>query len=132
MKADTRLVVYIDVDDTLVRWAGTKTVPIPSLVEHVRQLANSGAELYCWSSVGAEYARTTTRNLGIEGCFAAFLPKPNIVIDDQAISDWKRFASVHPLNVAKAVGEYRALIEDPRDQRVADRDPDSPHFGTER
>jgi hypothetical protein len=27
MKADTRLVVYIDVDDTLVRWAGTKTVP---------------------------------------------------------------------------------------------------------
>jgi len=114
MKADARLVVYIDVDDTLVRSAGTKTMPIPSVIEHVRQLANSGAELYCWSSVGAEYARTIARDLQIEGCFAAFLPKPNIVIDDQAVTDWKRFAAVHPLNVAKSVDEYRALIEDAR------------------
>lgn len=114
MKTESRLVVYIDVDDTLVRSAGTKTLPIPSVVEHVRQLATSGAELYCWSSVGAEYARTTARNLGVEGCFVGFLPKPNIVIDDQAITDWKRFAPVHPLNVARSVDEYRALIQDPR------------------
>lgn len=112
MKTDRRLVVYIDVDDTLVRSAGTKTVPIPSIIEHVKQLADSGAELYCWSSVGAEYARITTRNLGIESCFVGFLPKPNIVIDDQAIPDWKRFATVHPLNVAGSVDEYRAMIED--------------------
>ena len=79
MKAERRLVVYIDVDDTLVRSAGTKTMPIPNVVEHVRSLANAGAELYCWSSVGAEYARTTAYNLGIESCFANFLPKPNIV-----------------------------------------------------
>jgi hypothetical protein len=112
MKTDMPLVVYIDVDDTLIRSAGTKTIPIPNVVEHLRQLADSGAELYCWSSVGAEYARATARNLGIERCFVAFLPKPNIAIDDQAISDWKRFATVHPLNAAKSVDEYRALIED--------------------
>jgi predicted HAD superfamily phosphohydrolase YqeG len=113
VKADTSLVVYIDVDDTLVRSAGTKTMPIPSVIEHVKQLANSGAELYCWSSVGAEYARTTARNLGIESCFVAFLPKPHIVIDDQAVTDWKHFATVHSLNVAKSVDEYKALVEDP-------------------
>ena len=111
MKAETRLVVYIDVDYTLVRSAGTKTMPIPNVVEHVRRLASAGAELYCWSSVGAEYARTTARNLGIESCFASFLPKPNIVIDDQAITDWRRFATVHPLNATKTVDEYRAVVE---------------------
>ena len=112
MTTDKRLVVYIDVDDTLVRSAGTKIVPIPSVVEHVKELADSGAEIYCWSSVGAEYARSTARNVGIERCFAAFLPKPNVVIDDQAIPDWRRFATVHPLNVAKSVDEYRAMLDD--------------------
>ena len=111
MKTDRRLVVYIDVDDTLVRSAGTKIIPIPSVIEHVKELADSGAEIYCWSSVGAEYGRNTAQKLGIERCFAGFLPKPNIVIDDQAISDWKRLATVHPLNVAKSVREYEELIE---------------------
>jgi hypothetical protein len=39
MDSHRRLVVYIDVDDTLVRSAGTKTMPIPSMVEHVKALA---------------------------------------------------------------------------------------------
>ena len=112
MRTDRRLIVYVDVDDTLVRSAGTKTMPIPNVVEHVKQLADSGAEIYCWSSVGAEYARSTAQNLGIERCFAAFLPKPNVVIDDQAIPDWKCFATVHPLNIAKSVDEYKAVIDD--------------------
>lgn len=111
MKTDRRLVVYIDVDDTLVRSAGTKTIPIPNVVEHVKQLAHSGAEIYCWSSVGAEYARNTAERLGIEQYFVGFLPKPNIVIDDQVIADWKRFATVHPLNVPKSTDQYRALVE---------------------
>ena len=61
MRADAPLVVYIDVDDTLVRSAGTKTLPIPRVVEHVRQLANSGADLYCWSSVGVPSMRAPLR-----------------------------------------------------------------------
>ena len=48
------LVVYVDVDDTLVRSVGTKRVPISSAVDHVRSLHREGAKLYCWSTGGAE------------------------------------------------------------------------------
>ena len=113
MKAEKRLIVYVDVDDTLVRSARTKTVPIPSVVRQVKELFGAGVELYCWSTVGSEYARSIAQLLGIEGCFKSFLPKPNILIDDQVISEWKRFATVHPLGVSgKSVDEFRALIGD--------------------
>lgn len=112
MKTGKPLVVYIDVDDTLVRSAGTKTIPIPSVVEQVTQLASAGAELYCWSTAGAEYARSTAEQLGIDHCFVGFLPKPNILVDDQAISDWKSFAVVHPLSASnKSIDDYWALTE---------------------
>jgi hypothetical protein len=39
------LVVYVDVDDTLIRTAGSKRIPIGSVIEHVRALAAAGAEL---------------------------------------------------------------------------------------
>lgn len=32
------LVVYVDVDDTLLRFAGPKSIPIPASIEHVRAL----------------------------------------------------------------------------------------------
>jgi hypothetical protein len=112
MNSNSRLVVYIDVDDTLVRSASTKTIPVPSMVEHAKKLAGSGAELYCWSTAGAEYARSTAQNLGIEHCFVGFLPKPHVVIDDQDLVDWKRFAVVHPMNAAgTSVDEYWKLVK---------------------
>jgi hypothetical protein len=116
MKADIPLVVYVDVDDTLVRSAGTKRMPIPSVVAHVKQLAaQGGVELYCWSAAGAEYARATARELGIEKCFAAFLPKPNVLVDDQEIGVWKRFVVIHPLAIAEqSVEEYRKIIDQTR------------------
>ena len=113
MNTDRRLIVYVDVDDTLIRSAGTKTVPIPNVVHQVKELASAGAELYCWSTVGAEYARRVAQQLGIEDCFRSFLPKPNILIDDQAISEWKRFATIHPLSASgKSMEEFRALVAD--------------------
>ncbi len=112
MTSNSKLVVYIDVDDTLVRSAGTKIMLVPSMVEHAKGLAASGAELYCWSTVGAEYARSTARTLGIEHCFVGFLPKPHVVIDDQEPDDWKRFAVVHPMNASgKSVDDYQKLSE---------------------
>ncbi|MFT2718800.1 hypothetical protein ACMT4L_02240 [Deinococcus sp. A31D244] len=47
------LIVYVDVDETLVRNVGRSRVPIPGAIAHVRELAAQGAELYCWSSGGA-------------------------------------------------------------------------------
>ena len=94
------LVIYVDVDDTLVRSVGAKRIPMPSVVQHVRELAEGGAQLYCWSTGGAAYAEAAAEELGIARCFVAFLPKPNVVIDDQAFGDWRRCLEVHPLTAA--------------------------------
>jgi len=101
------LVVYVDVDDTLVRSAGTKRIPIMATVEHVRSLHAQGAQLFCWSAGGAEYARQSAAQCGIEQCFAAFLPKPQVMIDDQHVNEWGRFLAVHPMNcVNESAADY--------------------------
>lgn len=99
------LVIYVDVDDTLVRTIGTKRIPMPAVVEHVRTLADEGATLYCWSTAGGAYAEATAQELGIADCFVAFLPKPNVIIDDQDVSDWRGCVEVGPLAVAGANSE---------------------------
>ncbi|MBZ9711820.1 DUF705 domain-containing protein [Deinococcus multiflagellatus] len=105
------LVVYVDVDETLVRNAGRSRIPIPAAVAHVRELAAQGAELYCWSSGGAAYARASAREVGLEALFTAFLPKPQVLLDDQPVQTWRRLVQVHPLSCAGAsVAEYRARL----------------------
>jgi phosphoserine phosphatase len=79
-------VVYVDVDDTLVRTVGTKRIPMTGAVDHVRSLHAGGAQLYCWSSGGGEYAHSVAQELGIAACFVAFLPKPHVLLDDQPVS----------------------------------------------
>jgi predicted HAD superfamily phosphohydrolase YqeG len=91
------MVVYVDVDDTLVRWAGTKRIPIPRVIERVRSLHAEGAVLYLWSTGGADYAQSVAIDLGIETCFAGFLPKPTLIIDDQAVQDWRDCKHERPI-----------------------------------
>jgi len=102
------LVVYVDVDDTLVRSVGTKRIPMPAVIEHVRTLSDAGAVLYCWSTGGADYAKTAATELGIVDCFTGFLPKPNVIIDDQDVSNWRGCIEVGPLAVAGARPEDHA------------------------
>ena len=91
--------VYVDVDDTLVRTVGTTRIPLPAAVAQVRSLAAGGeCALYCWSSGGADYARASAAELGVQDCFIAFLPKPDIYIDDQAFEDWRYCRHVLPGN----------------------------------
>ncbi|HXI71638.1 MAG TPA: DUF705 domain-containing protein [Verrucomicrobiae bacterium] len=110
MKSD--LYVYVDIDDTIVRSVGAKRIPMPSVIQHVRNLKNQGAVLFCWSSGGAEYAKKSAQEFGIADCFEAFLPKPNIMLDDQEIASWKRYVCVHPSNCSdKTLEDYRANLE---------------------
>lgn len=105
------LVVYVDVDDTLVRSFGSKRIPMSSVVEHVRELHRRGATLYCWSTGGAEYAQASARELGLEACFSGFLPKPHVMIDDQAPADWRLLVCVHPNEAAsKTLDDYQAIL----------------------
>mgnify|MGYP001566395237 CR=1 FL=1 len=106
------LVVYVDVDDTLVRSFGSKQIAMPATVERVRALAaEDGVVLYCWSSGGGEYARVVAARLGIEALFVAFLPKPNVMLDDLAPGAWCDLLVVHPNEAADmdAVGARARL-----------------------
>ena len=109
------LVAYIDVDDTLVRSFGSKRIPIPAVVQHVRDLHRAGVVLYCWSSGGAKYAEDSARELGLVACFSAFLPKPNIVVDDMPFASWPRMIRVHPNEAAsKTAHDYVTELSDER------------------
>jgi hypothetical protein len=66
------LVVYVDVDDTLIRTSGSKRIPVSGVVESV--------------AVG----------LGIAELFAGFLPKPQVLVDDRALAQWNRLIEIHP------------------------------------
>jgi phosphoserine phosphatase len=103
--------IYVDVDDTLVRSVGRSRIPMASVVEHVRNLKAEGAILYCWSSGGGEYAQASAEELGIADCFVAFLPKPNVVLDDQDISQWRYLKHFYPLGCAsRTLNDYHQSL----------------------
>jgi len=83
-----------------------------AVVEHVRNLKAEGAVLYCWSSGGGEYAQASAEELGIADCFVAFLPKPNIVLDDQDISKWRYLKHFYPIGCAsRSLDDYRQGLQ---------------------
>lgn len=95
-------VVFVDVDDTLVRSVGRKRIPMPAVVARVKSMHEEGVALYLWSSGGAEYARMSAAELGIEHCFLAFLPKPDAYLDDQPVDEWRFCQHVLPSNASDA------------------------------
>lgn len=100
-----KLVLYVDVDDTFVRSAGSKRIPMPRVVSKVRALHDEGVEMFCWSSGGADYARRSAEEFGLEDCFAGFLPKPNVVLDDQSFEEWRNLLILHPNEVATCTAD---------------------------
>jgi hypothetical protein len=105
------LIAYVDIDDTLVRSYGSKRIPMTEMVSHVRDLKREGVALYAWSTGGADYARNSAAELGIEDCFVAFLPKPHIVIDDQAPSEWRLLRHIYPgVAASSTTQEYRRAV----------------------
>lgn len=87
--------MFVDVDDTLIRSFGPKRMPMTASVDAVKALAAAGVQLYCWSSGGADYARSSAVELGLEGCFLGFLPKPDALLDDMPIARWP-LSEIHP------------------------------------
>jgi hypothetical protein len=75
---------------------------MPGVVAAVHALHKQGCALYLWSSGGAEYARSSAVELGLEGCFVAYLPKPHAYIDDQAVPEWRYCQHILPSNAHAA------------------------------
>ena len=88
--------IYIDVDETFPRNYGTKQIPIPDVIKHIKELKEQGATMYCWSSGGAIYAEEKAKEFGIDYCFIGFLPKPEVMIDDMSFSQWRNLLQIHP------------------------------------
>ena len=110
------LAIYVDVDETLMRHYGTRQIPIPSVISQVKALYKQGAELYCWSSMGAAYAQQAAETCGVGQCFQAFLPKPQVIVDDQQPKAWRKILHVHPSQCSSqtTVDEYREELKKPR------------------
>jgi hypothetical protein len=107
----TPLVLFVDVDDTLVRSFGSKRIPMTAMVERVRRLHAEGAVLYAWSSGGAAYTQASVAELGLADCFVACLPKPQLFIDDVRVEAWRTAIQLHPNEVAeRSVGELERLL----------------------
>lgn len=105
------LVAFVDIDDTLIRSFGSKRIPMVDMVAHVRALKEAGATLFAWSSGGAQYAEASARELELEDCFEAFLPKPHVMIDDQTPSEWRRLLCVHPGEApSKSLDDYKMAV----------------------
>ncbi|WP_309045956.1 DUF705 domain-containing protein [Marinobacter sediminicola] len=103
--------IYVDVDETIVRNYGRKRIPMPNVIEHIKELNEQGATLYCWSSGGADYARESAAEFGIEYCFTGFLPKPQVVIDDQQFNSWRNLIEIHPNECAdNTIDAYKEKI----------------------
>ena len=71
--------VYVDVDLTLVDERG---VLLPDAAAAIWALYDAGCHLFLWSTGGGEYCRRVAEHFGIAELFEAFLPKPDIYIDD--------------------------------------------------
>ena len=91
-------VIFVDVDDTLIRTFGSKQIPIPNAIRFVRDMFNAGNKLYCWSRGGAQYSQDVAVKFGIADCFVGFLPKPDIVVDDQVEQFLNHCEFIHPSN----------------------------------
>ncbi len=95
-------VIFVDVDDTLVRSVGAKRIPMPGVVEQIRLLKEQGCVLYLWSSGGAAYCMETAKELKLADCFVGYLPKPHIYIDDQPVNEWRFCRHLHPSQAENA------------------------------
>ena len=75
----TGMVIYCDVDDTLI---DHHDIAKPHIVRFLHDAKARGCTLFLWSQGGADYAQQHAARLGIEELFSAFLPKPDIAVDD--------------------------------------------------
>ena len=89
-------VIFVDVDDTLIRTVGTKRIPIPASLAFVQRMHSAGHSLYCWSRGGAEYSCEVAEQFGIKECFVGFLPKPDVLLDDRLENLLDHCQFIHP------------------------------------
>lgn len=83
--------------------------------ERIRALHAESALLCARSSGGADYARSTADELDLADCFVAYLPKPDVFVDDVRVEAWRNTVQLHPNEVAhRSLDDLRALVTSAR------------------
>lgn len=75
----TNVAVYVDVDLTLVDEHQRLK---PNAWEGLLTLREAGCRLFLWSTNGSDYSRRIAERHEIAPLFEAFLPKPDVFVDD--------------------------------------------------
>lgn len=83
--------VYVDIDGTLMRWAGNKLgngMPQidAELLAKLDMLRAKGVQVVLWTGQGKQYADYVVERFGIRNHFDAVLAKPHVILDDAP--DW--------------------------------------------
>lgn len=89
-------IIYCDVDNTLIDHNNS---PKKNTLKYLEYARSKGAVLYLWSQGGADYCRDIANQLGITHWFKAFLPKPEIVVDDLPIKAPFISKHIHPIQL---------------------------------
>lgn len=78
--------IFVDVDLTLVN---EHQRLLPNAVEGLLTLREAGCRLFLWSTGGADYCRRIAERYEMATLFDAFLPKPDLYIDDMPSTIFK-------------------------------------------
>ena len=103
--------IFVDVDLTVVDEQGRL---LPNAVEGLLTLREAGCRLFLWSTGGAEYCRRIAERYEIAPLFDAFLPKPDLYVDDMPST----FSNSLVLNVADHA-DWQALADQIVKEHVA-------------
>jgi hypothetical protein len=90
------MIIYVDANALFTQAADATRTPAQSVIKHVRSLHLAGVELYCWSAAGGAFCEEVVREMGLEACFRACLPKPNVIIDRERVTEWTSLVHSHP------------------------------------
>ena len=96
--------IYVDVDLTLVDEHQRLK---PSAWEGLLTLREAGCRLFLWSTNGADYCRQIAERHELAPLFDAFLPKPDIYVDDMPAT----FLNGLLFDVAAHAGDWQALAD---------------------
>lgn len=80
--------IFVDIDDTLVIWAGSDYTPHPLHIESIKKFYKRGHTLIAWSAGGATWAARVVRELNLEQYFWAAIGKPDWFLDDKTSSEF--------------------------------------------
>lgn len=91
------MILYVDVDDTII---DHHDVPKQHVLKFLEYARSQGCQLYLWSQGGGDYCLEIAEKLGIKDWFLAFLPKPDVCVDDLEINARFIQKHIHPIQLA--------------------------------